>query len=68
VAAIRDKQLRYREGIGKYLQVLSAETPLLTQQGLDADLRSRRRVGRDQPDPGRWVAIRRERGCVASAN
>jgi NodT family efflux transporter outer membrane factor (OMF) lipoprotein len=33
--------LRYREGIGNYLQVLSAETPLLAQQGLDADLRSR---------------------------
>jgi NodT family efflux transporter outer membrane factor (OMF) lipoprotein len=33
--------LRYREGIGNYLQVLSAEAPLLTQQGLDADLRSR---------------------------
>ena len=33
--------LRYREGIGNYLQVLSAEGPLLTQQGLDADLRSR---------------------------
>jgi len=33
--------LRYREGIGNYLQVLSAETPLLAQQSLDADLRSR---------------------------
>jgi NodT family efflux transporter outer membrane factor (OMF) lipoprotein len=33
--------LRYREGIGNYLQVLSAEAPLLTQRGLDADLRSR---------------------------
>jgi NodT family efflux transporter outer membrane factor (OMF) lipoprotein len=33
--------LRYREGIGNYLQVLSAEAPLLAQQGLDADLRSR---------------------------
>ncbi|MDQ2964018.1 MAG: efflux transporter outer membrane subunit [Pseudomonadota bacterium] len=34
--------LRYREGIGNYLQVLSAEAPLLAQQSLDADLRSRR--------------------------
>ncbi len=33
--------LRYREGIGNYLQVLSAEAPLLAQRGLDADLRSR---------------------------
>src|SRR5205823_8473166 len=33
--------LRYREGIGNYLQVLSAEAPLLAQQSLDADLRAR---------------------------
>ena len=33
--------LRYREGIGNYLQVLSAESPLLDQQSLDADLRAR---------------------------
>jgi NodT family efflux transporter outer membrane factor (OMF) lipoprotein len=33
--------LRYREGLGNYLQVLSAEQPLLTQQSLDADLRAR---------------------------
>ncbi len=33
--------LRYREGIGNYLQVLSAEQPLLAQQSLDADLKSR---------------------------
>ncbi len=33
--------LRYREGIGNYLQVLSVEQPLLVQQSLDADLRSR---------------------------
>lgn len=33
--------LRYREGIGNYLQVLSAEQPLLVQQGLDVDLRAR---------------------------
>ncbi len=33
--------LRYREGIGNYLQVLSAEQPWLVQQSLDADLRSR---------------------------
>ncbi|HSS69749.1 MAG TPA: efflux transporter outer membrane subunit [Casimicrobiaceae bacterium] len=33
--------LRYREGLGNYLQVLSAETPLLEQRGLDADLRAR---------------------------
>jgi NodT family efflux transporter outer membrane factor (OMF) lipoprotein len=32
---------RYREGIGNYLQVLSAESPLLEQQSLDADLRAR---------------------------
>lgn len=33
--------IRYREGIGNYLQVLSAEQPLLAQQGLDVDLRAR---------------------------
>jgi len=33
--------LRYREGIGNYLQVLSAEQPLLAQESLDADLKSR---------------------------
>ncbi len=33
--------LRYREGIGNYLQVLSAESPLLAQQSLEADLRAR---------------------------
>jgi len=33
--------LRYREGIGNYLQVLSVEQPLLVQQSLDADLHSR---------------------------
>ena len=33
--------LRYREGLGNYLQVLSAEQPWLAQQSLDADLRAR---------------------------
>jgi NodT family efflux transporter outer membrane factor (OMF) lipoprotein len=33
--------LRYREGIGNYLQVLSAEQPWLVQQSLDADLQAR---------------------------
>jgi NodT family efflux transporter outer membrane factor (OMF) lipoprotein len=33
--------LRYREGIGNYLQVLSAEAPLLAQQSLEADLTAR---------------------------
>ena len=33
--------LRYREGIGNYLQVLSVEAPLLEQQSLDAELRAR---------------------------
>jgi outer membrane protein TolC len=33
--------LRYREGVGNYLQVLSAEQPLLAQQSLDADLHAR---------------------------
>ena len=33
--------LRYREGLGNYLQVLSAEQPLLVQQSLDADLHAR---------------------------
>ncbi len=33
--------LRYREGIGNYLQVLSTEDQLLTQQRLEADLRAR---------------------------
>jgi NodT family efflux transporter outer membrane factor (OMF) lipoprotein len=33
--------LRYREGLGNYLDVLSVETPLLEQQSLEADLRAR---------------------------
>jgi NodT family efflux transporter outer membrane factor (OMF) lipoprotein len=33
--------LRYREGLGNYLQVLSAEQPMLAQQSLDADLDAR---------------------------
>jgi len=33
--------LRYREGLGNYLQVLSAEDPLLVQQTLGANLRAR---------------------------
>lgn len=33
--------LRYREGLGNYLQVLSAESPLLQQQSLEADLQAR---------------------------
>jgi NodT family efflux transporter outer membrane factor (OMF) lipoprotein len=33
--------LRYREGLGNYLQVLSAEQPWLAQQTLDVDLRAR---------------------------
>ncbi len=33
--------LRYREGVGNYLQVLSAESQLLAQRGLDAALRAR---------------------------
>jgi NodT family efflux transporter outer membrane factor (OMF) lipoprotein len=33
--------LRYREGLGNYLQVLSAEQPLLAQQSLDAELHAR---------------------------
>ncbi|HSN41214.1 MAG TPA: efflux transporter outer membrane subunit [Burkholderiales bacterium] len=32
---------RYKEGIGNYLQVLSAESQVLAQQSLDADLRAR---------------------------
>jgi NodT family efflux transporter outer membrane factor (OMF) lipoprotein len=32
---------RYREGLGNYVQVLSAEQPLLVQQGLEADLDAR---------------------------
>jgi NodT family efflux transporter outer membrane factor (OMF) lipoprotein len=32
---------RYREGFGTYLEVLSAESQLLAQRGLDADLRAR---------------------------
>lgn len=35
--------LRYREGVGNYLQVLSAEQPMLAQQSLDADLHARER-------------------------
>jgi len=33
--------LRYREGVGNYLQVLSTEDQLLTQERLAADLRAR---------------------------
>jgi len=33
--------LRYREGVGNYLQVLTTETQLLSQRSLDADLRGR---------------------------
>jgi len=33
--------LRYREGVGNYLQVLSAESQLLTQRSLEAQLQSR---------------------------
>ena len=36
--------VRYREGLGNYLQVLSAETPLLAQRSLGADLDARERV------------------------
>jgi NodT family efflux transporter outer membrane factor (OMF) lipoprotein len=45
LAASRDAYdlalLRYREGVGNYLQVLSAEAPLLAQEGLETDLRAR---------------------------
>jgi NodT family efflux transporter outer membrane factor (OMF) lipoprotein len=34
--------LRYREGVGNLLEVLSAESQLLTQESLEADLRARR--------------------------
>ena len=34
-------RLRYKEGVGNYLQVLSAEAPLLTQKSLNADLQAR---------------------------
>jgi NodT family efflux transporter outer membrane factor (OMF) lipoprotein len=33
--------LRYREGVGNYLQVLSTETQLLAQRSLDVELRAR---------------------------
>lgn len=33
--------LRYREGVGSYLQVLTTESQLLIQRSLDADLRAR---------------------------
>lgn len=33
--------LRYRDGIGNYLEVLNAQTGLLAQQSLDVDLRAR---------------------------
>jgi NodT family efflux transporter outer membrane factor (OMF) lipoprotein len=33
--------MRYRDGIGNYLEVLAVESPLLAQQSLDAELRSR---------------------------
>ncbi|MGH8851432.1 MAG: efflux transporter outer membrane subunit [Casimicrobiaceae bacterium] len=34
--------LRYRDGIGNYLQVLTTEAQWLSQRGLDADLQARR--------------------------
>lgn len=34
--------LRFREGVGNYLEVLTAESQLLTQQSFDADLRARK--------------------------
>lgn len=34
--------LRFREGVGTYLEVLTAESQLLAQRGLDADLLARR--------------------------
>ena len=34
--------LRFREGIGTYLEVLSAESQLLAQESLDVDLRARK--------------------------
>ena len=46
VATARDAYdlalLRYREGIGNYLQVLSTESQWLSQQSLDAELQARR--------------------------
>ena len=33
--------LRYREGVGNYLQVLTTETQLLSQRSLEAELRAR---------------------------
>jgi outer membrane protein TolC len=33
--------LRYREGVGNYLQVLSAESQLLNQRSLEAQLQAR---------------------------
>jgi outer membrane protein TolC len=33
--------LRYREGVGNYLQVLTTQSQLLSQRSLDADLRAR---------------------------
>ncbi|HEY4039654.1 MAG TPA: efflux transporter outer membrane subunit [Burkholderiaceae bacterium] len=45
LAASRDAydlaMLRYREGVGNYLQVLSAEAPLLEQESLEVNLRTR---------------------------
>ena len=34
--------MRFREGVGNYLEVLAAESQLLAQQSLEADLRARR--------------------------
>ena len=46
LAAARDAYdlavLRYREGVGNYLQVLTTEDRLLAQQRLEADLQARR--------------------------
>jgi outer membrane protein TolC len=36
--------LRYREGVGNYLEVLTAESQLLAQQSLEVDLRARELV------------------------
>ena len=59
--------LRFREGVGNYLEVLTAESQLLAQQSLDADLRARElsltiRLVR------RWAAVSKRRQCSWEAS
>ena len=59
--------LRYREGLGNYLQVLSAEQPLLDQQSLDADL-ARASSSCRSTWCARWAADYDAAGCDSNGS